>query len=119
MHVSSGRAHMLVSNHRGRGQDPVTVLGRTKSLVTVKAMADSIREAAAGFHPLPSIAFPRLMPTRSQKLAVALAFVAAALSLAAVVVRAAREGALDPTMLVGGLLMLALGIGGCIRLRAR
>jgi hypothetical protein len=30
---------MLVSNQRGRGQDPVTVAGRIRSLVTVKAMA--------------------------------------------------------------------------------
>ena len=29
MQVSSGRAHMLTSNQRGRGQEPVTVLGRS------------------------------------------------------------------------------------------
>jgi len=40
MQVSSGLAHMLVSNHRGRGQDPVTVLGRIKSLVTVYGILD-------------------------------------------------------------------------------
>ena len=38
MHVSSGLAHMLMSNHRGRGHEPVTVLGRIRSFVTVKAM---------------------------------------------------------------------------------
>ena len=40
MQVSSGRAHMLRSNHLGRGQEPVTVLGRIKSLVTVYGMLD-------------------------------------------------------------------------------
>ena len=35
MHVSSGSPHMLTSNHRGRGQDPVTVLGRIRSAVAV------------------------------------------------------------------------------------
>jgi len=39
MHVSSGLPHMLMSNHRGRGQDPVTVLGSVKSFVMVSAMA--------------------------------------------------------------------------------
>jgi hypothetical protein len=29
---------MLTSNHRGRGHDPVTVLGRIISFVTVNAM---------------------------------------------------------------------------------
>src|SRR5262249_43932886 len=38
MQVSSGRPHMLASNQRGRGHDPVTVLGRMTSFVTVKAM---------------------------------------------------------------------------------
>ena len=38
MQVSSGRAHMLMSNHRGRGQEPVTVAGSIRSLVTVNAM---------------------------------------------------------------------------------
>jgi len=41
MHVSSDLPHMLVSNHRGRGQEPVTVLGRMTSFVTVKAMRPS------------------------------------------------------------------------------
>jgi hypothetical protein len=35
MQVSSGFAHMLVSNQRGLGQEPVTVLGRTRSFVAV------------------------------------------------------------------------------------
>jgi hypothetical protein len=38
MHVSSGLAHMLMSNHRGRGHEPVTVLGRIRSLVTVNGI---------------------------------------------------------------------------------
>jgi hypothetical protein len=38
MQVSSGRAHMLVSNQRGRGHEPVTVLGRIRFFVTVKAI---------------------------------------------------------------------------------
>jgi len=40
MQVSSGLAHMLRSNQRGLGQEPVTVLGRIKSLVTVYGMLD-------------------------------------------------------------------------------
>src|SRR3982751_6067909 len=35
MHVSSGRPHMLTSNQRGRGNDPVVVLGKIKSAVAV------------------------------------------------------------------------------------
>src|SRR6267142_786931 len=35
MQVSSGRPHMLTSNQRGRGQEPVTVLGRVRFLVAV------------------------------------------------------------------------------------
>src|SRR6202008_1786334 len=31
MHVSSGRPSMLTSNHRGRGNEPVVVLGRIRS----------------------------------------------------------------------------------------
>jgi enterochelin esterase-like enzyme len=38
MQVSSGLPHMLTSNHRGLGQDPVTVLGSIRSFVMVKAM---------------------------------------------------------------------------------
>jgi hypothetical protein len=52
------------------------------------------------------------MPTRSQKAAVALAFAAAAVSLAAVATGLARDGSVDLTLLFGGLLMLALAIGG-------
>jgi hypothetical protein len=59
------------------------------------------------------------MPTRSQRLAVALAFLAAALSFAAVVVSIVRDGRLAVTPLFGGLLMLALAIGGYLRLNAR
>src|SRR2546425_13043529 len=35
MQVSSGRPHMLTSNQRGRGTEPVTVLGRIRSAVAV------------------------------------------------------------------------------------
>ena len=35
MQVSSGRPHMLTSNQRGRGQEPVTVQGRMVLAVTV------------------------------------------------------------------------------------
>jgi hypothetical protein len=58
------------------------------------------------------------MPTRSQRLAVALAFLAAALSFAAVALSIVRAGRLDVTPLFGGLLMLALAIGGYVRLKA-
>jgi len=53
-----------------------------------------------------------------QKLTIVLAFVAAALSLAAVAVRLVRDGAIDATPLLGGLLMLAFGISGYRRLKA-
>jgi hypothetical protein len=58
------------------------------------------------------------MPTGSQKLAVTLAFAAAALSLGATVVQFLRTGSIHLTPLFGGLFMLALGIGGYLRLRA-
>src|SRR5687767_6745373 len=35
MQVSSGRPHMLTSNQRGLGQEPVTVAGRIRSAVAV------------------------------------------------------------------------------------
>ena len=35
MQVSSGRPHMLTSNQRGRGHEPVTVLGSIRSAVAV------------------------------------------------------------------------------------
>ena len=35
MQVSSGSPHMLTSNQRGRGHEPVTVLGRIRSAVAV------------------------------------------------------------------------------------
>ena len=58
------------------------------------------------------------MPTPSQKLTVALAFVAAALSLVAAAVRFVRDDAIEVTPLLGGLLMLALGIAGYVRLKS-
>jgi hypothetical protein len=57
------------------------------------------------------------MATRSQKTAVALAFVAAALSLVAVGLGYANRGEINVTPLVGGLFMLGLGIAGYRRLR--
>ena len=55
------------------------------------------------------------MPTPAQKLAVVLAFVAAGLSLAAAAIRIFRDGAVDVTLALGGLLMLVLGIGGYVK----
>ena len=55
------------------------------------------------------------VPTPAQKLAVVLAFVAAALSLAAAALRIFRDGAVDVTLALGGLLMLVLGIGGYVK----
>src|SRR5262245_7729307 len=46
MQVSSGRPHMLTSNQRGLGHDPVTVLGRIRSLVTVNAIDNLVRSAS-------------------------------------------------------------------------
>ena len=53
------------------------------------------------------------MPTRSQKVAVMLAFLAGTLSLVAVGIQVVRDGTVDTTPLFGGLFMLALAIGGC------
>jgi hypothetical protein len=58
------------------------------------------------------------MPTRAQRVAVALAFLAAAASLLAVVVRYIRFGDVLVTPLFGGLLMLVLGVSGYLKLRA-
>jgi hypothetical protein len=58
-------------------------------------------------------------PSRAtQKLAVVLAFVAAVLSLAAVAAAWLTRGQVPITPLGGGLLMLALGIGGLRRIRS-
>ena len=51
------------------------------------------------------------------KLAVLLAFVAAALSFSVLVFSFVRTGAIQATPLFGGLLMLALGLGGYSRIR--
>ena len=56
------------------------------------------------------------MATPTQKLAVALAFVAAALSFAAVAVGYARTGEIRVTPLGGGAVMLALGVSGYKRI---
>src|SRR6185437_6384430 len=39
MQVSRGRPHMLTSNQRGRGKEPVVVLGRIRSLVAVNMVS--------------------------------------------------------------------------------
>jgi hypothetical protein len=58
------------------------------------------------------------MATSTQKLTVVLAFVAAALSFAAVVVGYLQTGTIQVVPLGGGVLMLALGIGGYKRITA-
>jgi drug/metabolite transporter (DMT)-like permease len=55
--------------------------------------------------------------TAGQKLAVLLAFVAAALSFTALALGYSRTGAIDSTPLFGGLFMLALGLGGYFKIR--
>ncbi len=56
------------------------------------------------------------MATSTQKLAVFLAFLAAALSFAAVAVTYSRTGSIHVTPLGGGAVMLALGVSGYRRL---
>jgi hypothetical protein len=56
-------------------------------------------------------------PTSGQKLAVLLAFVAAALSLVSALMSYTRNGQVDAMPIFGGLLMLALGVSGWRRLR--
>jgi hypothetical protein len=56
-------------------------------------------------------------PTSGKKLVVALAFVAAAVSFAAVALAWSRSGEIRVTPLFGGLFVLALGISGYRRLR--
>ena len=56
------------------------------------------------------------MATSTQKLAVALAFVAAALSFAAVAVGYARTGEIRVTPLGGGVVMLVLALSGYKRI---
>jgi hypothetical protein len=58
-------------------------------------------------------------PTRTQRTAVWLAFLAAALSFAALAITFWRTGRIEATPLFGGLVMLSLGIGGYMKLRAR
>jgi hypothetical protein len=58
------------------------------------------------------------MATSTQKLAVTLAFVAAALSFSAVAVGYARTGEIAVTPLGGGTVMLVLGISGYKRISA-
>jgi hypothetical protein len=56
-------------------------------------------------------------PTSTQKLAVVLAFIAAAASFLAVVLGYRSQGTVPLAPLIGGLLMLVLGITGVNRLR--
>lgn len=56
-------------------------------------------------------------PTSVQTLAVWLAFIAAGLSFAAVAIGYSGTGVIQATPLVGGLLMLALGVGGYVKLK--
>ena len=56
-------------------------------------------------------------PTSTQKLAVALAFLAAALSLMSVIVVFVKRGEIAVTPLFGGLFMLFMAIAGVARLR--
>jgi hypothetical protein len=56
-------------------------------------------------------------PSSAQKFAVLFAFAASAVSLAVVVLMAVRTGTIQATPLLGGLLMLALGISGYVKLR--
>jgi hypothetical protein len=53
-----------------------------------------------------------------EKLAVWLAFIAAALSFSAAAIGYSNTGAILSTPLFGGFFMLALGIGGYVKLRA-
>ena len=55
-------------------------------------------------------------PTPSQKLVVALAFVAAVVSLTAAVLVFASHGEIAATPILGGILMLVLGISGYFKL---
>lgn len=57
-------------------------------------------------------------PTSTQRTAVALAFLVAALSLSAVILTAMRTGRIEALPLFGGLLMLALAIAGVVKLRS-
>src|ERR1700722_2212226 len=57
MQVSSGRPHMLTSNQRGRGNEPVVVLGRIRSAVAGNILVPPHafylwRECDAGFDSL-------------------------------------------------------------------
>ena len=58
-----------------------------------------------------------MRPTRTQKLAVFLAFVAAALSFAAAWLAYSRQGRIALTPLAGGVFMLILGMMGYARLK--
>jgi hypothetical protein len=59
MQVSKGLPRMLTSNHRGRGQDPVTVLGSMKSWVTVDIQYPSPCLSLRGTRPQGEPSLPR------------------------------------------------------------
>ena len=59
------------------------------------------------------------MPRPSQKFAIGLAFVAAILSLAAAALGYYRTGEVDMTPLAGGLFMLAMGVGGLLKVKSQ
>ena len=56
-------------------------------------------------------------PTSAQKFAVLFAFAASGVSLAMVALIAVRTGTIQATPLIGGLLMLALGVSGYLKLK--
>ena len=59
------------------------------------------------------------MPRPSQQFAIGLAFTAAVLSFAAAAIGYSRTGDVDMTPLAGGLLMLAMGVGGLLKVKSR
>jgi len=57
-------------------------------------------------------------PNLTQKMAVALAFIAAALSLSAAILVYVKSGEIAGTPLFGGIFMLTLAIGGLMKLKS-
>ena len=127
--MSSGLPHMLVSNQRGRGHEPVTVLGsieiagdgerhgRIAYANSAAVRGSAVSRFGRDFPSRGALGYDSLrMATSTQKLAVVLAFVAAALSFAAVAVGYARTGEIRVTPLGGGAVMLALGVSGYKRI---
>jgi hypothetical protein len=67
--------------------------------------------------PTPPQPRPPSEPSSAQKLTVLLAFTAAALSFSALTIVFLRTGTIQATPLLGGLLMVALGLAGYVRIR--